>query len=75
MGSSHTYNEIENVIRQERETLNSLRKNQTEALGSLIALVGANLGKQQVNMSGGKMKEFSYKQITENSDVQFLLKA
>lgn len=69
----NTYKEIENAIRQERETLNSLRKNQTEALGSLIALIGANLGKQQVNMSGGKMNDFSYKQIIENKDVQFLL--
>lgn len=69
----NTYKEIENAIRQERETLNSLRKKQTEALGSLIALIGANLGKQQVNMSGGKMNDFSYKQIIENKDVQFLL--
>lgn len=69
----NTYKEIENTIRQERETLNSLRKKQTEALGSLIALIGANLGKQQVNMSGGKMNDFSYKQIIENKDVQFLL--
>lgn len=69
----NTYKEIENAVKQERETLNSLRKNQTEALGSLIALIGANLGKQQVNMSGGKMNDFSYKKIIENKDVQFLL--
>lgn len=69
----NTYNEIENAIRQERETLNSLKKNQIESLGCIIALVGANLGKQQVNMSGGKMKEFSYTQIIQNKDIQFLL--
>ena len=40
-----------------------------EALGVLIAIMGAELGKQQVNMSGGKMKPFTPNNIIADETV------
>ena len=67
------YFKVEEKYFKQFEPKQEPKETNIKALGYLIALMGAELGRHQVNMSGGKMREFTPKTILNNSDVQFIL--
>jgi hypothetical protein len=67
------YFKVEEKYFKQFEPKQEPKETNIKALGYLIALMGAELGRQQVNMSGGKMGNISHDKILKNSDVQFLL--
>ena len=67
------YFKVEEKYFKQFEPKQEPKETNIKALGYLIALMGAELGRHQVNMSGGKMREFTPKTILNNSDVEFLL--
>lgn len=67
------YFKVEEKYFKQFEPKQEPKETNIKVLGYLIALMGAEFGRHQVNMSGGKMREFSPKTILNNSDVQFIL--